>query len=491
VNAIVERFAHLAREEPDRPLIHLAASHKTLTASILWQTHLAHAARLTSLGVGSGDIVLIASGNRPGSVGLMLASWARGAAVMPVDAGTPRPEIEELAARFHASVIAVSSEAVAQHYPDAQALDDQLATVRREDSPPPSDQTRGAAVFKVTSGSTALPKAVIVPDAQIIADTDHIVEAMGIRPADTQVAAIPLSHAYGFGNLIMPMLLNGTPMVLRESFVPQLLPADARRFGARVFHGVPFMFQYFVANPPADGWPACLQWVISAGAPLEAETVNGFHQVFGVKIHSFYGTSEAGGICFDRSDQIDGKPTVGWPLPGVTVRLLPGDGIPEGYGRIHIRSAAVARGYVGETGSSDAFTDGGFLTGDYGSFLTDGRLALAGRISAFINVAGRKVHPGDVERVLQSIDGVTDARVIVATDAVRGEQIAAVVAGGRGLSPADVRRYCAARLAPYKIPRIVVFVDAMPLTARGKTDQRALEALVETHRALPGGSGVL
>jgi acyl-CoA synthetase (AMP-forming)/AMP-acid ligase II len=146
---------------------------------------------------------------------------------------------------------------------------------------------------------------------------------------------------------------------------------------------------------------------------------------------------------------------------------------------------------VGETGPSDAFTGGGFLTGDYGSFLPDGRLALAGRISAFINVAGRKVHPGEVERVLQSIDGVTDARVIVAADTVRGEQIAAVLAGGRGLSQSDVRRYCARRLAPHKIPRIVVFVEFMPLTARGKTDHRALEALVEAQRSLADGSDVL
>jgi acyl-CoA synthetase (AMP-forming)/AMP-acid ligase II len=491
VNAIVERFARLARDNSDRPLIHLASSQKTLSTSSLWQSHLEHRERLAARGLQQGDIVVSAGGNRADTVALMLASWAIGAAVMPVDAGTPRAEIDELAARFHASAIAVSSDVAAKHYPEAQALDEQLAVVWRDAAPPASSHTQGAAVLKVTSGSTALPKAIVVTDAQVIADTDHIVEAMGIRPVDTQVAAIPLSHAYGFGNLIVPMLLNGTPIVLRESFVPQLLPADARRFGARVFHGVPFMFQYFVANPPAGGWPACLQLLISAGAPLESETVSQFHDLFGVKIHSFYGASEAGGICFDRSDRVDDKPTVGWPLPGVTVTLLPGEPIPDGYGRIHVRSSAVARGYAGESGTSDAFTDGGFLTGDYGSFLPDGRLALAGRVSAFINVAGRKVHPGEVERVLQSMDGITDARVIVAADAARGEQIAAILTGGRDLSQTDVRRYCAVRLAPHKIPRIVVFVDAMPLTARGKTDHRALEALVEAHQARAGGSDVL
>ncbi len=490
MNAIVERFARLSRDNPDRPLIHLASSAATLTASTLWQSHLDYRERLAARGLRSGDIVVSAGGNRAGTVALMLASWALGAAVMPVDIGTPRAEIDELAARFHASVVAVPIDMAANHYPEAQALDDQLAFVWREDTRL-SSYAHGATVLKVSSGSTALPKAIIATDAQVIADTDHIVEAMGIRPVDTQVAAIPLSHAYGFGNLVVPMLLNGTPIVLRESFVPQLLPADARRFKARVFHGVPFMFQYFVTNPPADGWPACLQLLISAGAPLESETVRQFHNLFGVKIHSFYGASEAGGICFDRSDVIDVNPTVGWPLPGVTVTLLPGDPIPDGCGRIHGRSSAVARGYVGETGTNEAFTDGGFLTGDYGSFLPDGRLALAGRISAFINVAGRKVHPGEVERVLQSMDGITDARVIVAADAARGEQIAAILAGGRDFSQTDVRRYCALHLAPHKIPRIVVFVDAIPMTARGKTDHRALQALVEAQRTQAGGSDVL
>ena len=82
--------------------------------------------------------------------------------------------------------------------------------------------------------------------------------------------SIPLSHSYGLGVLLMPLLLQGTAIVLRESFVPHQLPADARQFGARVFPGVPFMFEYFVANPPAGGWPPGAAALISAGAPLAA-----------------------------------------------------------------------------------------------------------------------------------------------------------------------------------------------------------------------------
>src|SRR5205807_7895604 len=101
---------------------------------------------------------------------------------------------------------------------------------------------------------------------------------------------------------LMPLLLQGTAFVLRDTFVPHQLPADARRFGARLFPGVPFMFQYFVTNPPADGWPRGLQRLMSAGAPLAPATVRAFHDHFGVKIHSFYGTTETGGIAFDTDD---------------------------------------------------------------------------------------------------------------------------------------------------------------------------------------------
>jgi long-chain acyl-CoA synthetase len=125
--------------------------------------------------------------------------------------------------------------------------------------------------------------------------------------------------------------------------------------------------------------------------------------------------------------------------------------------------------------------DGGFLTGDYGSFDARGRLVLAGRVSSFINVAGRKVQPSEVEQVLKSMPAVDDVRVVAVPDARRGEQVAACVVASGDLTVTDVRRYCALRLAPHKIPRVVIFVDAIPMTTRGKTDQGALRSLVLAH----------
>ena len=93
-----------------------------------------------------------------------------------------------------------------------------------------------------------------------------------------QIAAIPLSHSYGLGNLVMPLLLHGTAIVLRDGFVPQRIPDDARRLQARHLPGVPYMFEHFATHPPAGGWPPSLTRLVSAGAPLKADTAERFRQ---------------------------------------------------------------------------------------------------------------------------------------------------------------------------------------------------------------------
>src|SRR5205814_6676983 len=177
------------------------------------------------------------------------------------------------AARFGAAAI-VGPAAVAAGStaidPTAPPGGDDLAIAARAEG---TRRYPGTAMLKLTSGSTGAPKATLTTEAQLVADCTRIVAAMDIRPADIQIAAIPLSHSYGLGNLLLPLLLQGTSIVLRDGFVPHQVAADARRFSARVFPGVPFMFQYFLDNPPTDGWPPTLRRLISAGAPLAPEIV--------------------------------------------------------------------------------------------------------------------------------------------------------------------------------------------------------------------------
>jgi acyl-CoA synthetase (AMP-forming)/AMP-acid ligase II len=448
---VVARFADVCRDDPARPLIHLPASGQALTASAIWDAHQQYADQLARAGVGEGHLVVSAIGNTALAPALLLACRALDAAMMAVDAGARPAEVDALAVRFGAAAT-VSADHVCRGSGEARRYP-------------------GAAILKLTSGSTGAAKATSTTEAQVIADALHIVQAMSIHAGDTQIAAIPMSHSYGLGNLLMPLLLQGTACVLRDSFVPPLVPADARRFGAQIFPAVPFMFEYFLDHMSAGGWPPSLRRLISAGAPLSAATVRAFHDRFGLKIHSFYGASETGGIAFDADDEVDDSGSVGTPLPGVTVTLRAG--------RVHVASAAVSSGYVDEAG--DAFVDGGFLTGDYGEWDPRGRLRLRGRASSFVNVAGRKVQPDEVEAVLRSMPGIADVRVVAAPDARRGQQIVAcIVADARASSITTlvIRRYCAERLASHKVPRAIVFVERIPLTERGKTDRAALDALV-------------
>jgi acyl-CoA synthetase (AMP-forming)/AMP-acid ligase II len=306
--------------------------------------------------------------------------------------------------------------------------------------------------------------------------------AMAIGPDDTQLAVIPLAHSYGLGVIVMPLLLQGTGIILRESFVPPHLPADAREFGARRLPGVPFMFEHLIEHPPAGGWPDGLTKLVSAGARLSPSTVRAFHDKFGIKVHPFYGTTETGGISYDDSENAEAATTVGRPLGGVSVTLEPMSGLPPELGRVHVRSGAVSDGYVGADPGD--FTKGGFLTGDYGTVGDDGRLTLMGRISSFINVAGRKVQPDEVEAVLLSMPDIVDARVVGAVDAHRGQQVVACIVPRDGVpapGPLQIREFCSPRLAAHKLPRTVIVVPSIPLNARGKTDRAALEALVRRH----------
>ena len=490
MSAIVERFERIRRDTPARPLIHLPLARTTLTAEMLSEAAAHQRRLLEGRGVGADGLVIYAAGNKPDIFALWLACRSLGAALLPVDASTTVREIGALAQRFSAtvSVLSETTDGVSD-LGDPQPYTAGLVAVTPRQAPA-SDAHRGAAVLKLTSGSTGLPKATFTTEDQLVHDAAHIMTAMDIRPGDCQIAAIPLSHAYGIGNLLLPLLLEGTRLVLREGFVPHQLHADAIGYGARVFPGVPFMFDHFNDHLAPGAWPPGLEVLISAGARLDASTVRSFYSSFGVKIHSFYGASETGGITYDDDAEVIDPPTVGRAMPGVTITLRPEDGMTGPGGRVHVAGEAVASGYVGEP--DESFTGGGFLTGDFGHLTPRGHLVLTGRISAFINVAGRKVLPQEVEDVLRTMPGVADARVVGAPDPARGQRIVAcLVATGDGPDVLSVRQFCASRLAPYKIPRTVVALDRIPLTERGKTDQRRLEEIVEQRLRQVPGTGVL
>jgi acyl-CoA synthetase (AMP-forming)/AMP-acid ligase II len=494
---IVEAFTRVCTDRTDQRLLVSLSEQRSLTADAMFEEFAAVRAIFAGAGIGARELIVSVAGNRAAFFAVALACFDRNVVLMPADRGTTLAEAMALVDRWQASglVLAemVAPETIGRPH-EIVALPGGLHLIRFTQCTPEPQAYAGGALLKLTSGSTGLPKATCTSERNLLEDTQHITQAMTIGPCDVQLGMIPISHAYGFGNLVMPLFTQGSRCILRDGFVPPLFASDAGTCEATVMHGVPFMFEVLIAQLPAEAWPPSLQRLISAGARLEPDTIRAFHARFGVKIHSFYGASEAGGICFDDGDDLGDTLLVGRPMPGVRVTLRPGEpGAPPGGGRVHVAGSAVAAGYAGLSGAASAqegFVEGGFLTGDLGVFDDDGRLVLTGRVSSFINVAGRKVQPDEVEQTLRQMPGIADVRVLGAPDAKRGQMLVACLVGRtHGLTALEVRRFCSARLAAYKIPREYLFLDEMPRDERGKTSRRALEALVADH--LGGKRGVL
>ena len=191
---------------------------------------------------------------------------------------------------------------------------------------------------------------------------------MGIRRDDVALAAIPLSHAYGMGALLLPLLLQGTTIGLRDGFSAGSLKDDVAACGVTFMPGVPYIYDYLQRHGSGDIL-ARLRLLVSAGAPLDVETLRLFKQKVGVKIHSLYGTSETGAVAFDDGDEVGASVCVGHPVAETTITLVPAEAAAPGEGRILVRGTAVADRYVLRDERDDAasvFVDGGFLTGDLG-----------------------------------------------------------------------------------------------------------------------------
>jgi len=324
------------------------------------------------------------------------------------------------------------------------------------------------ALLKLTSGTTAAPRAIRFRSAQLLADCVQICDTMGISESDLNFGVIPFSHSYGFSNLLTPLIVRGVPLALSSDRLPRAVLHNLERSCATVFAGMPVFYQAFSEIGDAPALPA-LRLCISAGAPLPATVAKQFHEKFNLRIHSFYGSSECGGICYDRNGQIVEDGVVGNEMNGVTIEPLSSSS--EGT-QVRVRSAAVADGYFPES-EENKLSNGVFTPDDVLSASASG-WRIVGRVSDLINVAGKKVNPAEVEAELLAIAGVRDAVVFGRTSSVRNEEVAACVVANAGISETDLLKVCRRRLSGWQVPKRIFMVDRLPVNERGKISRREL-----------------
>ena len=333
-------------------------------------------------------------------------------------------------------------------------------------------------LFKLTSGTTSAPRMIRFRSENLLADCDQICETMGIADVDLNFGVIPISHSYGFSNLLTPLIARGVPTVLSRDRTPRAVLDDLARTKATVFPGTPVFFQAFceMENPPP--LPE-LRLCISAGAPLPLATAQKFREKFGLAIHSFYGASECGGICYDREARHEIEGYVGTAMKGVDLETIDANGEAS---QIRVRSAAAGDGYFPEA-DSEKLGNGIFVPDDLLAREGNG-LKIVGRVSDVINVAGKKVNPAEVEEVLLRFPGLRQAVAFgrAAGAGLRNEEVAACVSGDvdpstglrRSLSESALLEFCRRSLSAWQVPKRIFIVDAIPANERGKISRGEL-----------------
>ena len=457
---ILGAFDALHTDQPERPIVASPSRLATVADVHLQAGELA--SRLHEHALVPGRLVGLVAANGPGFLVGYLALRRCGLVPVLCDVAVPAHALEGILERFDVAGCLSLSEAWprgGEHW----TFVTRLGSVVRH-----LPESIGA--IKLTSGSTGLPRGVVVSSAALVADEAQLAASMGLTAEDRHVGAIPFSHSYGFSSVVLPALVRGALIVVPDERSVMAPLAAARDLEATFFPAVPAWLSCWarLASPPP--LPPSVRLLTSAGAPLSPDTARAIRERFGHPVQVFYGASECGGIAFDREGTAAEQGTVGTPIEGVAIEL------DAETGRLRVRSAAVAEGYLPEPASELA--GGRFLTGDLAAWdeKRPGELRLLGRADDLVIVKGKNVQPREVENLLRDLPGVDDVCVL-GVDGPEGPRTvlrAVFGAANAAVTFESVVEHCRGRLAEHKIPRSVVVLLELPRDGRGKLDRRQL-----------------
>lgn len=355
-------------------------------------------------------------------------------------------------------------------------------------APPPVEVAPATDIATVvfTRGTTATPKGVRLTHANVVA---NVFQARLWVPdmqagGENVLAVVPFAHAYGFTACLGLALLSAATLTVLPRFEPGSTLKTIERRKPTVFPGVTAMFEALRDAPGVDKHDlSSLRVCVAGGQSLGTELARELERLSGAKVREGYGLSEASPIT--HANPIYGKSkrgTIGLPLPDTACILRdlddPAQPAPEGGpGELAVAGPQVTVGYWNRSaGPADAFRDGWLLTGDVATVDEEGYFSVLERKADLIDVGGRRVFPGEVERVLTTHAAVGRAVVAGMGDSLRGQRVKAYVtlAGDQQVSDDDLLTYLGERLASYKLPHHIEFRDDLPIAAERTELRRRL-----------------
>jgi long-chain acyl-CoA synthetase len=339
------------------------------------------------------------------------------------------------------------------------------------------------AVILYTSGTTGTPKGAELTHANLRRNVETVVEMLELTPDDVILGALPLFHAFGQTAGLNAAIAAGGCLTLIPRFSPEKALSIVERDRVTVFEGVPTMFAAML-HSPADQRPdtASLRLCVSGGAAMPVEVMRGFEDAFDAMVLEGYGLSETSPVASFNHPHQERKPgSIGTPVAGVEMKLL--EPSEDGVGEIAIRGHNVMRGYWNRSEATAAAidSDGWSHTGDLARVDDDGYYFIVDRSKDMIIRGGYNVYPREIEEVLYEHPAVREAAVIGVPDDMLGEEVGAAITltPGAEADAAAIRDFVKDRVAGYKYPRRVWFVDELPKGPTGKILKRDIAIPVE------------
>jgi long-chain acyl-CoA synthetase len=458
------------------------------------------AAGLSDHGVGPGDRVVVTMANCP-EVGITYQGvWRAGAVVTPATFLLPPEDLRHVIADAGASAVLTTPEFVPKVTEAVAGLDhvrhvictadvgeDVVSMAELEASEPRGVVDRSEddlAALLYTGGTTGRSKGVMLTHANLYFTGAAAHDAGHVEGVNRALTTLPLSHAYGLLVTLAGMhsAEQGITVLLRW-FDPDAFLAFIQEHRLQLTAAVPSMLQILLGKPLEEYDLSSLQFVSSGGAPLPPEVAEEFvRRVPSASIRQGYGLTETGALLTTNPIGREKPGSVGFPVPGVDLRVVDDEGreLPPGeIGEICSRSPGVMQGYWNaEEITREAIVDGWLHTGDVGYIDDEGYLFIVDRKKDLIIRGGFNVYPRDVEDALVEHPEVQMAGVVGRPDEVTGEEVVAFVTlnDGSTLEPEELVAWARERIGGYKYPRQVHVLEALPLTPVGKIDRKTLRA---------------
>ena len=344
------------------------------------------------------------------------------------------------------------------------------------------------AVILYTSGTTGQPKGAELTHANLSTNVEIMAtDLCQVGPDDVIFGGLPLFHSFGQTCGLNTAVSVGACLTLVARFAPTKVLEVLQRDRVTVFEGVPTMYVALLGEPGSERYDvSALRVCVSGGAALPVEVMRGFEEAFGCIILEGYGLSETSPVASFNHPGKPRKPgSIGTPIRGVELRVVDDEGkdVPAGeVGEIAIRGHNLMKGYWRRAeATAEAIPDGWFRSGDLARVDEDGYFFIVDRSKDLIIRGGYNVYPREIEEVLYEHPAVAEAAVIGVPDASMGEEVAAAVVLRPGVTatPEEIQEYVKGQVAPYKYPRSVWLLKALPKGPTGKVLKREIRLPVE------------